>query len=242
MKIRLAISEPCHQNWDSMKILNDGKFCDQCQKQVIDLTHLSPKEIVIKYKGNDTICGRINTEQLNMTIESKKRPNLFYSKFPILFGLTSVLGSSNPAPDNSLKPQIEILEKTEWKSIKPNKELIDSITIQGKVLDEDNLVIPGTNVILKGTRIGTSTDINGRFFITIPINKLSDENYLVFSFIGFKTKEYRFYEKNKSLEINLDQDTTVLGGIEIIPYKKSNLFNKIGYFFKNMFTNKNTSN
>lgn len=57
--------------------------------------------------------------------------------------------------------------------------------LSGVVSDEENLPIPGVSVVVKGTTIGTSTDASGRFTLTVPDNA----NLLVFSFIGFDSRE-----------------------------------------------------
>lgn len=59
-------------------------------------------------------------------------------------------------------------------------------TVTGTVISsEDNTEVPGVNVIIKGTTIGTITDIDGKYSINVP----SDESALVFSYIGLATQE-----------------------------------------------------
>ena len=55
------------------------------------------------------------------------------------------------------------------------------ISINGTVRDAQQEPLPGVNVLVKGTTIGTTTDIDGNYFISVP-----DKNaVLVFSYIGF---------------------------------------------------------
>lgn len=58
-------------------------------------------------------------------------------------------------------------------------------TYSGKVIDADGSTIPGVNVVIKGTTIGTSTDINGTYKIT----STKPSETLVFSYIGSVTQE-----------------------------------------------------
>ena len=51
--------------------------------------------------------------------------------------------------------------------------------------EEDDTPIPGVNVIVKGTSVGTVTDIDGNYVVDVP----GDESILVFSFIGLTTQE-----------------------------------------------------
>jgi TonB-linked SusC/RagA family outer membrane protein len=59
-------------------------------------------------------------------------------------------------------------------------------TITGKVVsNEDQQPLPGVNILIKGTTQGTITDVNGGF--SVPVR--SDNDVLVFSFVGFITQE-----------------------------------------------------
>ena len=54
----------------------------------------------------------------------------------------------------------------------------------------DNLPLPGVNVIIKGTKIGTQTDFNGNFNISVP----DSLNVLSFSFLGMIPLDYKLNE------------------------------------------------
>jgi len=58
-------------------------------------------------------------------------------------------------------------------------------TVTGKVVDENNAALPGASIIVKGTTIGTASDLNGNFSFSVP----ADATTLVVSFIGMDTKE-----------------------------------------------------
>ncbi|MFT6866411.1 MAG: TonB-linked SusC/RagA family outer membrane protein [Cyclobacteriaceae bacterium] len=57
--------------------------------------------------------------------------------------------------------------------------------ISGKVTDNEGEGIPGANIILKGTTVGTTSDLDGNYRLSVPDNA----EILVFSFIGMKTDE-----------------------------------------------------
>ncbi len=50
---------------------------------------------------------------------------------------------------------------------------------------EDGQGVPGATVLVKGTTIGTATDIDGRFSISVP----AGNNVLVFTFVGLRSQE-----------------------------------------------------
>src|SRR5688572_8617871 len=59
------------------------------------------------------------------------------------------------------------------------------LTVSGKVVDELGDVMPGVNILEKGTTNGTSTDGDGRFTLEVQ----NANSVLVFSFIGYKPLE-----------------------------------------------------
>lgn len=59
--------------------------------------------------------------------------------------------------------------------------------VNGTVYDEGGSVLPGVNVVLKGTTNGTTTDINGFY----SIRTRSDKAILIFSYVGFETQEVK---------------------------------------------------
>lgn len=83
-KIRLEIEDPCHENWDNMnpvekgssdRVIRAGRYCDSCQKQVIDFSNMSDREIAQFFKKPSTgsICGRFMTDQLNRDLDIPKK-------------------------------------------------------------------------------------------------------------------------------------------------------------------------
>lgn len=78
----------------------------------------------------------------------------------------------------------------------------DKFSVMGLVKDENGEPLPGANVYLDGTVIGTSSDIDGSFQITnIPVGSY----IIVFSFVGYETKAYRLnsYSSNEKM-INVE--------------------------------------
>lgn len=61
--------------------------------------------------------------------------------------------------------------------------LAQTVTLSGKVTDAvDGITLPGVNIIVKNTNIGTSTDANGEFQLNVP----SLQDTLLFSFLGYE--------------------------------------------------------
>lgn len=80
----------------------------------------------------------------------------------------------------------------------------DPVKVKGQVIDEFNGPVIGANVLVKGTNIGTITDLNGNF--TLETTK---EAVLRFSFPGTKTKEVAVKDVLGDLKVQLYSDGTI---------------------------------
>lgn len=83
--------------------------------------------------------------------------------------------------------------------------------INGIVTDESGEPIPGVTVLIKGTRNGVSTDINGFYSIKVP----NQENVLIFSALGFTTQELTVGNKT-TINITLLENIESLKEIVLI--------------------------
>jgi TonB-linked SusC/RagA family outer membrane protein len=84
-------------------------------------------------------------------------------------------------------------------------------TVSGRVTsEEDGSALPGVNVILKGTSVGTTTDSEGRYTLSVP----SSGGSLVFSFIGLQTTEVAIGERT-TLDVTLASDVTQLSEVVV---------------------------
>ncbi|HEV8511656.1 MAG TPA: SusC/RagA family TonB-linked outer membrane protein [Cyclobacteriaceae bacterium] len=83
--------------------------------------------------------------------------------------------------------------------------------VTGKVTSkEDGTVLPGVNVVLKGSTTGTVTDADGSFTLSVP----ADGGTLVFSFIGLETLETVIAQRSV-IDIQLGTDTKQLAEVVV---------------------------
>jgi len=66
-----------------------------------------------------------------------------------------------------------------------SNSVLKKITVTGKVTDDLGMPLPGANVVEKGTKNGTQTDIDGKYSIEVS----SEKSILEFSYIGMVTQE-----------------------------------------------------
>jgi TonB-linked SusC/RagA family outer membrane protein len=86
-------------------------------------------------------------------------------------------------------------------------------TITGTVTDEQGVPLPGVNVTVKNTTIGTITDLDGNFELTVPENTEA----VVISFIGMETQEVSVVGRT-SLSIVLEVGTIGIEEVVAIGY------------------------
>jgi TonB-linked SusC/RagA family outer membrane protein len=102
------------------------------------------------------------------------------------------------------------------------EEIAALVKISGKVTDEKGKPLEGVSVLIKGSSLGTNTDVNGQFNIDIPDNA---SKILVFSFIGMVTQEINVSNRN-SINVRLKTAPSGLNEVTVIGYgtqKKANV-------------------
>jgi len=100
-----------------------------------------------------------------------------------------------------------------------------SKVVKGTISDVTGLPIPGANVLLKGTKQGTSTDFDGKYSINASAGQV-----LVFSSTGSKTVEVTVGQ-NSEINVKLAEEISQLNEIVVVGYgtqKKSDVTGAIG--------------
>lgn len=96
------------------------------------------------------------------------------------------------------------------------RENIKNVTITGSVKDGNGQTLPGVSVILMGTNIGTVTDANGNYKLSVPDNAAMGS--LSFSFVGF-IKQQVVIGNQTTINISLKPDTaTALNEVVVVGY------------------------
>ncbi|WP_305661004.1 SusC/RagA family TonB-linked outer membrane protein [Daejeonella sp.] len=82
---------------------------------------------------------------------------------------------------------------------------VKDIVVKGQITDAQGVTLPGVSIKLKGTTVGATTDIDGRFTINVPDNN----SVLVFTYIGYQTQEVTVGSRT-TLNIKLEAANTAL--------------------------------
>ncbi|WP_020529710.1 SusC/RagA family TonB-linked outer membrane protein [Flexithrix dorotheae] len=101
--------------------------------------------------------------------------------------------------------------------------------IEGKVNDETGSPLPGVSILIQGLGKGTITNLDGKFRLSVP----SGQNYLIFSYIGYLSKEV---EIGNQAEINVDMelDETKLEEVVVTALGIERNKDQLGYATQNL--------
>ncbi len=124
-------------------------------------------------------------------IQSKRRVTIEANNKPLDEVLDQILPPLGL--EYELSGKIIILKRIENQEIKlselpRNSASFEERTVTGKVLDETATGLPGVSVVLKGTQVGTTTNVNGEFDLSLT-DAQEKGAVLVFSFVGYQSKE-----------------------------------------------------
>lgn len=117
----------------------------------------------------------------------------------------------------------ELIEKLNRRALSNTQRLM--INISGQVTDENNEGLPGVNVLVKNTTVGTVTDIEGKFRLNAP----EDASTLVFSSVGYETQEVNINGRS-TINISMVPNVQALSEVVVVGYgtqKKSDLTGSI---------------
>ena len=185
----------------------------------VQLKQATPLEVIRELeKQTDFIFGYDRTLS-----RLKTKIDLDFEKQPMATVLRYVAREAG-LKFRQINNNISVMTDRERRKKRTSKILeIDDVylTISGKVSDEQGQPLPGTNVFVKGTTIGTTTDADGDYRLNVP----DDATNLVFSYIGYMTEEVDIAGRTV-IDIALLPDVTTLDDLVVIGYgmqKKSDL-------------------
>ena len=188
---------------------------------IFDFDNELVKSKVVNVAGLDTRTAdleRVLVEllrPLNLTFEKfNSRSYMIYSRT----GNTPRPASSRPAPSTT-RPDLTsvagLAAPTMLTASLTDRVLTYQVVdraVSGQVTD-NGTPLPGVNVLVKGTGIGTSTDANGNFKLNVPDTR----NVLVFSYIGYVTQEENITGRS-TVNVSLVVDTKSLDEVVAIGY------------------------
>ena len=208
---QVNIPEPCNEDWNKMTPQEQGRFCGKCAKTIIDYSYQSDRAIAkVLKENNGQICGRFRSDQLqrDLVLEPQFYQNTRWKAFGLmisgLLAAGTLKGQEAVTPSNSTEINSQIISNIENKKTPKNK-----ISLSGRILKEGSKeALIGATIILKGSNLGSATDINGAFQLAISTENshlIKNELILKVSYLGYHSKEVivKKEELQNNLSINL---------------------------------------
>ena len=169
-----------------------GRHCAACQQTVVDFSQKTDAEILAYFQqaGKNQGCGRFRTTQLARPLalpdaSATGRWRAWLAALATVWSLR--LGVRQEAQAQLARPAIAVStspEPTASAALAPAA----SIRITGVVVDSaSHEKMPGVTVVLQGTSLGTSSDENGQFSLTIlPEVWQKSKQVLAVSSVGYQ--------------------------------------------------------
>lgn len=196
-RLKITISEPCHERWDKMTPTEKGAYCQSCEKEVMDFSGLQQEDIAYYFKHKDSgkTCGRFTKAQLNQTYIIPREPaprrtwlrTLWLLPFTLLS--KNVFGQESKTPANE-RPQTDTIETTLGEDdVMPPDSMMQpqqQNQLTGHVRNAATGAALPLAVIKVNDSLQTTTDSTGNFALQLP------DGFVVDSFIvtleGFSGK------------------------------------------------------
>lgn len=112
-------------------------------------------------------------------------------------------------------------------------------SVSGVVTDGNQVPLAGVSVVVKGTKIGTTTGTNGDYLI-----RATGKSVLQFSFIGFETQDVPVEGRSK-IDLSMKEKATALNEIVVVGYgtqKKANLTGAVDQVTSDVFEGRPSAN
>jgi hypothetical protein len=166
----LQIPTPCTQNWEEMSVAPGGRFCDSCEKKVVDFSLMSDRQILeILRNSKGEICGRFVNEQLNrnLVVSSQQSNTLIPA---VLIGSALVVGAAtsvHASPEKNL-PAIE------QDTVRPSEKTGSVSAAEGECVVMPGYSALGHDLIIAGYKPQARVMVMGAVAVkaeTYPVKK-----------------------------------------------------------------------
>lgn len=147
--MKLEIKEPCHEDWNKMKIGMISRHCDSCNKSVMDFTKMNRAEIItyILSNPNDQVCGRMTRDQFDFhhedipvlieTLSKTRNPNPFLIMALVCLSLSACAQEQTVAPSKNTEVTLgEIEAPRQIEKATRIDSIPEQIPLKGKVACE----------------------------------------------------------------------------------------------------------
>jgi hypothetical protein len=214
-----------------------GRFCDSCQKTVVDFTGMTDQQVIkAMAQQTDSTCGRFWSGQLSRPLLPHSPTLTALGRLPgiLIAGLLG-LPAAQAQPGGPTINQVAVAVHSAqehsggWSASNTTQSInpVDSSrVVTGRVRDaKDGSYLSSAFIAIKNTSFGANTDTLGYFRLKIPADYARNDVVVSVGQVGFITQEITIKtgEKNE-LSIMLQEDTAALGEVIVTGYYKKMSF------------------
>ncbi|MBI1226239.1 MAG: T9SS type A sorting domain-containing protein [Bacteroidetes bacterium] len=198
--IKIQIPEPCTQDFSKMHPLPGGRYCDHCERTVVDFRGMTDREIVRIYQQRQgRVCGIFQDQQLNRALPLPQPPKEG-KPWAAIAALSSALLFGNPANGQSKIEQNPIQQLDKASKERPPTPLEGKVTIEGWVLGDKGESLPFATILLADGH-GTETGFDGYFKVEIPVQLIGTT--VIVSCMGYESKSI-IIEKANTIDLSIE--------------------------------------
>lgn len=164
ISVSIEMNNPCSEDWNKMEPTERGRFCNSCQKTVIDFTHLTGQQIQDYFLQHPFRgCGRmLHTPQDKHYSPSTAKTNRHLS--PVAATLLTLAAITTEAAHSEVGPVKQLQEQPANKQT-PGVQA-DTVIISGTVKDAQGSRLENAEIIFDEYK--TMSDKDGYFQFTFP--------------------------------------------------------------------------
>jgi len=180
--MKISIPQPCHEKWAQMPPAEQGRFCQSCQKTVVDFTGKTDAAIQSALQeAKGSLCGRFNSHQLHRPLIKPAQPTAATAAWPWLFSTFLSLPLAAQVEMNRTSTPViqkECVKESEKDLIQKAKQM-PLVVLQGVIIDSaTGAPIPFANLYVPNVHAGGSTDFDGHFSIEIPKERFNGQDFI----------------------------------------------------------------
>ena len=246
-RIDLSRMPKCPARWDRMPVVPGGRLCEACDRTIVDLRGMTEQAIAELHAfSEEPVCGLYDPDRLRPPAAEEVRGRGMTGPALGLLGL--LLAGRTEAQDTSPPPATEqlqapadsatVLPDSAWSA---SAAVNDTVVYTGRILerlaDGSEEPLAFALVALRGRRIGTQTDFDGRFRLVVPVDSLPEGSVeLLYQHVGMTP-----------MKVTVDRVDTDLDPVTVDPSADPLFFGvtiqepahkRVGNWFGNLFRKK----
>jgi hypothetical protein len=234
-KIIIRIPEPCVENWQKMSMVEKGRHCGVCEKDVVDFSSMSNAQVVDFYnQSNGKICGRFNDSQLNIPMSASATEMKF--SLPVIIATSALMSLTGCSDLPNLHTQGEMIaiSKVDYSLIETPISPVDIsplmgeiafvseyIEVRGVVTEANgNEPIKGAIVEIERSQKTAITDKKGRYFVKIPYSCSKNDTLILkisYGLLGTKEVVLNHLQPKMKQDVVLEQPNLIMGMMRVEP-------------------------